>query len=117
HSNKILIRPQEISNNPEVIRRLGVIAINTAIKIDIYGDVNSTYLNGSYIMNGIGGSDDFKRNERITIFVTQSIEKEGNISTIVPFASHIDHPNHDIDLIVTEQGYADLRGLNPRETA
>src|SRR5690625_5684898 len=68
-------------------------------------------------MNGIGGSGDFTRNARISIFVTQSIAKDGKISTIVPFASHIDHPNHDIDLIVTEQVYADLRGLNPRETA
>src|SRR5690625_4554741 len=117
HRNKILMRPQEISNNPEVIRRLGVIAINTAIEVDIYGNVNSTHLNGSHIMNGIGGSGDFTRNARISIFVTQSIAKDGKISTIVTFASHIDHPNNDIDLIVTEQVYADLRGLNPRETA
>src|SRR5699024_3318456 len=91
-SNKILMKTQEITNNPEVIRRLGVIAINTAIEVDIYGNVNSTHLNGSHIMNGIGGSGDFTRNARISIFVTQSIAKDGKISTIVPFASHIDHP-------------------------
>lgn len=117
HKDKIIFRPQEISNNPEIIRRLGVIAINTAIEIDIYGNVNSTHLNGTHVMNGIGGSGDFTRNARISIFVTESIAKNGNISTIVPFASHIDHPNHDIDIIVTEQGYADLRGLSPREIA
>ena len=117
HHDKILFRPQEISNHPEVIRRLGVIAFNTAIECDIYGNVNSTHLNGTHIMNGIGGSGDFTRNAKISIFVTESTAKAGKISTIVPFASHIDHPNHDVDIIITEQGYADLRGLSPREAA
>lgn len=117
HRDKIVFRPQEISNHPEIIRRLGVIAINTAIEMDIYGNVNSTHLNGTHVMNGIGGSGDFTRNAQISVFVTESIAKNGDISTIVPFASHIDHPNHDIDVIVTEQGYADLRGLAPRDAA
>jgi acetyl-CoA hydrolase len=39
------------------------------------------------------------------------------ISCIVPFASHIDQTEHDLDVIVTEQGLADLRGLSPRERA
>lgn len=67
------------------------------------------------MMNGIGGSGDFARNARLAIFVTKSIAKGGNISSIVPFASHIDHTEHDVDVIVTEQGYADLRGLAPSE--
>src|SRR5699024_493299 len=109
HRDKILLRPQEISNHPEIIRRLGIISFNTALEVDIYGNVNSTHLNGTHMMNGIGGSGDFARNARISIFVTPSTAKNGNISTIVPFVSHIDHPNHDIDVIVTELGYADLR--------
>lgn len=117
HRDKIVFRPQEISNHPEIIRRLGVIAVNTAIEIDIYGNANSTHINGTHIMNGIGGSGDFTRNAQISVFVTESIAKNGNISTSVPFASHIDHPNHDIDVIITEQGYADLRGLSSRKTA
>ena len=52
---------------------------------------------------------------RLGILSTKSIAKDGNISSIVPFASHIDHTEHDVDVIVTEQGYADLRGLAPRE--
>ena len=67
------------------------------------------------MMNGIGGSGDFARNARLAIFVTKSIAKGGNISSIVPFVSHVDHTEHDVDVIVTEQGYADLRGLAPRE--
>lgn len=115
YRSKLLMRPQEISNHPEIIRRLGLISINTALELDIYGNVNSTHVLGTKMMNGIGGSGDFARNARIAIFVTKSIAKGGNISSIVPFVSHVDHTEHDVDVVVTEQGYADLRGLAPRE--
>ena len=62
------------------------------------------------MMNGIGGSGDFARNARLAIFVTKSIAKGGNISSIVPLF-HMYHTEHDVDVIVTEQGYVDLRGL------
>ncbi|HZJ94423.1 MAG TPA: acetyl-CoA hydrolase/transferase C-terminal domain-containing protein, partial [Thiopseudomonas sp.] len=113
----IMFRPQEISNHPELIRRLGVISFNTALEVDIYGNVNSTHVSGTHMMNGIGGSGDFARNARITMFVTPSTAKGGAISAIVPFVSHVDHTNHDVDVIITEQGYADLRGLAPRQAA
>lgn len=115
YRKKLILRPQEISNHPEVIRRLGLISINTALEVDIYGNVNSTHVSGTNMMNGIGGSGDFARNARYAIFVTKSIAKNGDISSIVPFVSHVDHTEHDVDVIVTEQGYADLRGLAPRE--
>ena len=115
--DKIILRPQEISNNPEVIRRLGVIAMNTAIEIDIYGNVNSTHIMGSKIMNGIGGSGDFSRNAAISIFSTPSTAKGGAISSVVPMVSHVDHTEHEVMVVVTEQGYADLRGLSPKERA
>lgn len=115
YRSKLLMRPQEISNHPEIIRRLGLISINTALELDIYGNVNSTHVLGTKMMNGIGGSGDFARNARLAIFVTKSIAKGGNISSIVPFVSHVDHTEHDVDVVVTEQGYADLRGLAPRE--
>lgn len=117
YKDKVLFRSQEISNHPEIIRRLGVISFNTAIEVDIYGNVNSTHVSGTKVMNGIGGSGDFARNARITIFVTSSLAKDGAISTIVPFVSHVDHTEHDVDVIVTEQGYADLRGLPPVKRA
>lgn len=115
YRSRIIMRPQEISNHPEIIRRLGLISINTALEVDIYGNVNSTHVLGTKMMNGIGGSGDFARNARLAIFVTKSIAKDGKISSIVPFVSHVDHTEHDVDVIVTEQGYADLRGLAPRE--
>lgn len=117
YKNKIVLRPQEISNHPEIIRRLGLIAINTAVEVDIYGNVNSTNTVGSRMINGIGGSGDFARNSYISIFTTQSVIKDGNISCIVPMVSHCDHTEHDVDVIITEQGVADLRGLSPVERA
>ncbi|RRV15971.1 succinate CoA transferase [Pseudomonas saudiphocaensis] len=117
YAGKVVFRPQEISNHPEVIRRLGIISFNTALEADIYGNVNSTHVSGTHMMNGIGGSGDFARNARISIFVTTSTAKNGNVSSIVPFVTHVDHTNHDVDCIITEQGYADLRGLAPIEAA
>ena len=117
YKDKIILRPEEISNNPEIIRRLGIIAMNTAIEIDIYGNVNSTNIQGSRIMNGIGGSGDFARNAYLSIFMTKSTAKGGDISSIVPFVRHVDHTEHDVHIVVTENGLADLRGLSPRERA
>lgn len=118
YKDKIVLRPQNISNSPEIIRRLGVIAINTALEFDLYGNVNSTHLSGTNMMNGIGGSGDFARNAFLSIFVCPSTSKPGNlISNVVPMVTHVDHTEHDVDILVTEQGLADLRGLAPRERA
>jgi len=114
---KIVLRPSEISNNPEVIRRLGIISMNTAIEADIFGNINSTHIVGSKIMNGLGGSGDFTRNAYISIFLTPSTAKDGNISAIVPMVSHTDHNEHSVKVIITEYGVADLRGKSPRERA
>jgi len=115
--NRIVLRPQEMSNHPELIRRLGIIAMNGMIEADIYGNVNSTHVMGSSIMNGIGGSGDFARNAYLSIFMTPSTAKDGLISCIVPMVSHVDHTEHDVQVIVTEQGLADLRGLSPKARA
>jgi acetyl-CoA hydrolase len=114
---RMLLRPQEISNHPEVVRRLGIISINTAIEVDIWGNVNSTHVMGNALMNGIGGSGDFTRNAYISIFTCPSIAKGGAISTIVPMVAHLDHSEHSVQVIVTEQGIADLRGKDPAERA
>jgi len=114
---RIVLRTQEISNHPEIIRRLGVIAMNGMIEADIYGNINSTHIMGSRIQNGIGGSGDFARNGFLSIFMAPSLAQGGLISTIVPVASHVDHTEHDVAVVVTEQGLADLRGLSPRQRA
>lgn len=117
YREKMMLRPQEIANSPEVARRIGIIAMNTAIEMDIYGNVNSTHIMGSKMMNGIGGSGDFARNAYLTCFFSTSTAKDGAISAIVPMCSHTDHTEHDTDIFVTEIGLADLRGLSPRERA
>ncbi len=114
---RLLLRPQEISNNPEVIRRLGIISINTAIEVDLFGNVNSTHVMGKEMMNGIGGSGDFTRNAYISIFTCPSIAKGGAISTIVPFVSHLDHSEHSVQVLITERGIADLRSKDPQGRA
>ncbi len=115
--DKILMRPAEISNNPEIIRRLGVIAMNTALEADLFGSVNSTHVLGTKMMNGIGGSGDFTRNAYISIFSCPSTTKGGAISNIVPMVAHPDHSEHSVDILVTDQGIADLRHKDPVERA
>ena len=117
YRDKIVLRPQELSNSPEIARRLGVIAMNTAIEFDIFGHVNSTHIMGNKMMNGIGGSGDFARNAQLTIFFTTSTAKGGDISSIVPMCSHVDSTEHDVDVFITELGVADVRGLSPKERA
>lgn len=115
--SRILLRPQEISNNPEIVRRLGVVSMNTAIEVDLTGNVNSTHIMGRQMMNGIGGSGDFTRNAYLSIFSCPSTAKGGKISTIVPLVAHMDHSEHSVSVVATEQGVADLRGKDPTERA
>ena len=103
YKDKLCIRPAEISNNPEVVRRLGVITMNTALEADIFGNVNSTHVTGTKMMNGIGGSGDFTRNAYISIFSCPSITKGGMISNIVPMVSHVDHTEHSVDILITDR--------------
>ncbi len=114
---RLLLRPQEITNNPEIVRRIGTISVNTAIEVDLSGNVNSTHVLGKHMMNGIGGSADFARASFLSMFICPSVTKGGKISTIVPMVSHLDSSEHSVCVIVTEQGVADLRGKSPSERA
>ncbi len=114
---KIVLRPQEISNHPGIIRRLGVISLNTAVEVDLYGNANSSHVYGTQAINGIGGSGEFTRNSYLSFLMTPSIAKGGKISSIVPMCPHIDNNEHSVQIIVTEQGLADLRGLGPTHRA
>ena len=121
YTSKIVLRPQQLANNPEIIRRLGVIAMNTPIEFDIYAHANSTLVGGSRMINGIGGSGDFLRNAYLSIMHSPSVRPTKTdptgISCVVPMVPHVDHTEHDLDVLVTEQGLADLRGLCPRDRA
>lgn len=115
--SRLVLRPQEISNHPEIVRRLGIISVNTAIEADLQGNINSTHLFGQSLINGIGGSSDFTRNAHLSIFTCPSLQKGGKISTLVPLVTHADHSEHSVQVIVTEHGVADLRRLDPRQRA
>ncbi|EAY15242.1 hypothetical protein TVAG_393850 [Trichomonas vaginalis G3] len=121
YKDKFILRPQAITNAPEVVRRLGVIGMNTPVEVDMYGHANSTHINGTQMINGIGGSNDFERNGYLSIMHCPSARKTKKdptgISCILPMCTHIDQTEHDLDVIVTEQGLADLRGLAPVERA
>jgi acetyl-CoA hydrolase len=121
YADKITLRPLSISNAPEPIRRLGCIAMNTPVEIDIYAHANSTLVGGTRMINGLGGSGDFLRNAKISIMHTPSSRPSktdpNGISCVVPHCSHIDHTEHDLDVLVTEQGLADCRGLAPKDRA
>lgn len=117
YRDKLVLRPSEISNNPEMVHRLGLITMNTAIEADIFGNVNSTHVCGTKLMNGIGGSGDFTRNAYLSIFTCPSVAKDGMISSIVPMVSHQDHSEHSVKVLITEWGVADLRGKDPMQRA
>ncbi len=117
YRTRIVLRPQEISNSPEIVRRLGLITVNTAIEVDLFGNVNSTHVMGRDLMNGIGGSGDFTRNAHVSIYTCPSVAKKGAISTIVPCVTHLDHSEHSVQVVVTEYGVADLRGKAPGDRA
>lgn len=114
---RVVMRPQEVSNHPEVVRRLGIVSMNTAIEVDVFGNVNSTHVLGRQMMNGIGGSGDFTRNAYLSIFSCPSTQKSGKVSTIVPLVSHMDHSEHSVQIVATEWGVADLRGKSPHQRA
>jgi acetyl-CoA hydrolase len=121
YQNKLLLRSQQVSNSPEIIRRLGVIGMNTPVEVDIYAHANSTNVMGSRMLNGLGGSADFLRSSKYSIMHTPSTRPSKTdphgVSCIVPMCTHVDQTEHDLDVIVTENGLADVRGLSPRERA
>ena len=115
YKKHIVLRPLEISNGIPQITAMGLVAMNTALEADIYGNVNSSNAMGVKMLNGIGGSNDFSRSAKLSVFITPSTAKNGAISSIVPMVSHVDSTEHDVDVIATEWGYADLRGKSPKE--
>ena len=117
YAERTVVRNADVSNNPSIIDRFGVVAVNSALEVDLYGHANSTHLNGTHVVNGIGGSGDFSRNALVSVVALSSTAADGDISRIVPMVPHVDHTEHDFSVVVTEHGVADLRGLDPQERA
>jgi succinyl-CoA:acetate CoA-transferase len=117
YASDVVLRPTDVSNSPALIDRFGVVGVNSALEVDVYGHANSTHVNGSDVINGVGGSGDFNRNALVSVTALRSTARDGSVSRVVPMVSHVDHTEHEIDVVVTEHGVADLRGLSPRERA
>jgi succinyl-CoA:acetate CoA-transferase len=116
YRSRIQMFPVTYTNSAATIRNNQTIAINGLISASLAGEGNSSYLNGSHY-NGIGGSCEFAQNALISIFVLPSTAKSGSISTIVPRLEHTDHPGPNVDVLVTEWGFADLRGVSSSKRA
>lgn len=117
YTENLVLRPADVSNRAELVDRFGVVAVNSAIEVDIYGNANSTHVRGTRLLSGIGGSGDFNRNALFSITALPSTASDGDVSRIVPAVTHVDHPEHDVSVVITEHGVADLRGLSPVERA
>lgn len=117
YAEDVVMRPADVSNHPGLIDQFGVVGVNSAIEFDIYGNVNSTHVGGKRMINGVGGSGDFNRNSLVTVCALPSTHDDGAVSRVVPMTFHVDHTEHDVDVFVTEQGVADVRGLSPVERA
>jgi len=112
-----VFRPVTLTNSAEMLSRFEIVAINSGLEADIQGQVNSSHLRGTQLIGGIAGSYDFARNSSISIFALPSTSQQGKTSNIVPRVSHVDHTEHEVDVVVTEHGAADLRAVEPFERA
>jgi len=93
----------------------GVVAVNTAIEIDPFGQVNVEG-RGEKVVGGIGGHPDYCAAARMshgglsTIAVRSTVN--GHSPLVDQLSRPVSTPAHDVDLIVTESGHADLRGAD-----
>jgi len=90
--------------------------MNGCVEFDLYGNVNSTHVNGTRSSTVSG----FRRLRPKLVHLDLyhvSVAARGDISCVVPMVSHVDHCEHDVDVVVTEQGLADLRGTSPKQRA
>ncbi|MGO9013810.1 MAG: GNAT family N-acetyltransferase [Dissulfurispiraceae bacterium] len=121
----IEFRPVSYTNNPLTIsRNRNVAAINSALEIDLTGQVTAESL-GKFFFSGIGGQADFMRGAIMsqggkTVLTLQSTAHDGAVSRIVPFLKEgagVTLTRGDVHYVVTEYGIAYLHGKNIRERA
>ena len=98
-----------------VIRQLpGFVSINSAVEIDLMGQVNAEFAGGRQI-SGTGGSVDFMRGARLSpggrSIVAMTATARGVASRIVPRVEVVTALRTDVDIVVTEYGVANLRDL------
>lgn len=126
HDNgAINMEPSDVLHDPEVIGRLGeFVSINSALEVDLLGQVNAESLDGRQIA-GIGGQFDFvlgasRTADARAIIALPSTGKGGTLSRIVrrlPAGARVTTPRYLADVVVTEFGVAELRNRSDAERA
>jgi acyl-CoA hydrolase len=121
----VVFLPVEIVNAPDAIAANNqMVTINGALAVDIHGQVVADTIGGGQF-SGIGGAEDFvagaglELSDRSLICLPSTFEKDGVVaSRIVPWFGQgavITTPRHQVDVIVTEYGAAELEGKTVRE--
>lgn len=106
----------DVSHDPVRLAQLaGLVAVNSAVSVDLFGQANLEMLDGRSI-SGVGGAADFARAASlapggISIVALPATNGRGDISRVVPQLGLVSLPRQDIDVVITEHGAADLRGL------
>lgn len=97
------------------------ISINTAIEIDLYGQVNAEFI-GEHEYSGSGGQFDFVKGASLarrgkSIIAVQSTARNGSTSSIVPKVGMVTDTRMDVEYVATEYGVVNLRGKSTKERA
>ena len=119
--------PVEVVNAPHTIaRNHRVVSLNGALAVDLFGQVSADRVGGRQF-SGIGGHEDFvaasglQLEDRSLICLPATAEIDGRtvsrIVTALPAGTTVTTPRHQVDVVITEYGAAELRGATTRERA
>jgi 4-hydroxybutyrate CoA-transferase len=118
----VQFRSADYTHEMSIIRRLdNFVSINSAVQVDLFGQVNAEVVNGRQI-SGTGGSVDFMRAARScrggrSIVAMSSTARQGTVSRIVKQVEMVTALRTDVDLVVTEYGVADLKSASLHDRA
>jgi 4-hydroxybutyrate CoA-transferase len=117
HRSDVVFRGANHTHEIAVIREIDrFVSINSAVEVDLYGQVNAEFAGGRQL-SGTGGSVDFMRGARAaaegrSIVALNATAKAGSVSRIVPKVELVTALRTDVDCVVTEYGIAELRGAD-----
>jgi acyl-CoA hydrolase len=116
----VQFRGADYTHEISVIRQLdNFVSINSAVEVDLYGQVNAEFAGGRQL-SGTGGSVDFMRSARASkggrsIVAMNATARGGSVSRIVPKVEMVTALRTDVDMVVTEFGVAELDGVSVAE--
>jgi acyl-CoA hydrolase len=120
-AGRLALEPVEVTHDVVAASRLPrFVACNSAVQVGLDGSVNVERVGGR-IIAGIGGHADFSAAashcvDGMSVVALRSTDRRGT-STIVEWVEVVSTPRCDVDVVVTEHGVADLRGVDDRERA